>query len=137
MVEGARLESVYTGNRIAGSNPALSATFKDVLRRIAMSRPLLFAAALGAAVFSTAPASAFYCYVPEKPGGPIPLRERPNDKAKVVVMMPPGGMVRLVPSRRSPEDWVQVRWEREAQSGKYNARGWTRRLDIHGGECED
>ena len=25
MVEGARLESVYTGNRIAGSNPALSA----------------------------------------------------------------------------------------------------------------
>lgn len=24
-VEGARLESVYTGNRIAGSNPALSA----------------------------------------------------------------------------------------------------------------
>ena len=27
MVEGARLESVYTGNRIAGSNPALSASF--------------------------------------------------------------------------------------------------------------
>ena len=26
MVEGARLESVYTGNRIAGSNPAPSAT---------------------------------------------------------------------------------------------------------------
>ena len=25
MVEGARLESVYTGNRIAGSNPASSA----------------------------------------------------------------------------------------------------------------
>ena len=25
MVEGARLESVYTGNRIAGSNPVLSA----------------------------------------------------------------------------------------------------------------
>jgi hypothetical protein len=25
VVEGARLESVYTGNRIAGSNPALSA----------------------------------------------------------------------------------------------------------------
>ena len=25
MVEGARLESVYTGNGIAGSNPALSA----------------------------------------------------------------------------------------------------------------
>ncbi len=27
MVEGARLESVYTGDRIAGSNPALSASF--------------------------------------------------------------------------------------------------------------
>ena len=27
MVEGARLESVYTWKRIAGSNPALSATF--------------------------------------------------------------------------------------------------------------
>ncbi len=26
MVEGARLESVYAGNRIAGSNPAPSAT---------------------------------------------------------------------------------------------------------------
>ena len=26
MVEGARLESVYSGNAIAGSNPALSAT---------------------------------------------------------------------------------------------------------------
>ena len=27
VVEGARLESVYAGNRIAGSNPAPSATF--------------------------------------------------------------------------------------------------------------
>ena len=27
VVEGARLESVYTGNRIAGSNPAPSANF--------------------------------------------------------------------------------------------------------------
>ena len=26
MVEGARLESVYTGNRIEGSNPSLSAS---------------------------------------------------------------------------------------------------------------
>jgi hypothetical protein len=30
VVEGARLESVYAGNRIAGSNPALSA--KAILR---------------------------------------------------------------------------------------------------------
>ena len=31
MVEGARLESVYTGNRIAGSNPVLSARFASKL----------------------------------------------------------------------------------------------------------
>lgn len=31
MVEGARLESVYTGNRIAGSNPALSASIIDLI----------------------------------------------------------------------------------------------------------
>jgi hypothetical protein len=29
VVEGARLESVYRGNSIAGSNPALSAIFVD------------------------------------------------------------------------------------------------------------
>ena len=29
MDEGARLESVYTGNRIAGSNPAPSASIKS------------------------------------------------------------------------------------------------------------
>ena len=29
VAEGARLESVYAGNRIAGSNPALSAILKD------------------------------------------------------------------------------------------------------------
>ena len=28
MVEGARLESVYAGNRIAGSNPVLSTKFR-------------------------------------------------------------------------------------------------------------
>ena len=32
MVEGARLESVYTGNRIAGSNPALSASLKNTIQ---------------------------------------------------------------------------------------------------------
>ena len=34
MVEGARLESVYTGNGIAGSNPALSA-FARRIRQLA------------------------------------------------------------------------------------------------------
>src|SRR5690242_8699723 len=44
VVEGARLESVYTGNRIAGSNPALSASPSKqfVLRRsqTANNRPV-------------------------------------------------------------------------------------------------
>jgi hypothetical protein len=31
VVEGARLESVYTGNRIKGSNPFLSAILNPVL----------------------------------------------------------------------------------------------------------
>ena len=31
VVEGARLESVYTGNRIEGSNPSVSAEFFMVL----------------------------------------------------------------------------------------------------------
>ncbi len=34
VVEGARLESVYTGNRIAGSNPALSAISSKSLEYI-------------------------------------------------------------------------------------------------------
>lgn len=32
VVEGARLESVFTGDRNAGSNPALSASFQRTLR---------------------------------------------------------------------------------------------------------
>ena len=33
LVEGARLEIVYTGNRIKGSNPFLSATKKTIFVR--------------------------------------------------------------------------------------------------------
>ena len=51
MVEGARLESVYTGNGIAGSNPALSACGRRprALKLIAVaqdlrSRPLIYRA---------------------------------------------------------------------------------------------
>ena len=32
MAEGARLESVYTGNRIQGSNPCLSARFSTIYK---------------------------------------------------------------------------------------------------------
>ena len=39
VVEGARLESVYTGNRIAGSNPALSASLR-IARYSARQRPI-------------------------------------------------------------------------------------------------
>ena len=43
MVEGARLESVYTGNRIKGSNPFLSAitTFKFSNHRIIIHTQLI------------------------------------------------------------------------------------------------
>jgi hypothetical protein len=41
VVEGARLESVYSGNAIAGSNPALSANKKNCPRK----RALLFSRA--------------------------------------------------------------------------------------------
>ena len=41
MVEGARLESVYTGNRIAGSNPAPSATYQSASIRIPRENPNL------------------------------------------------------------------------------------------------
>ena len=34
MVEGARLESVYTGNRIKGSNPLVSAKIKKAFKSL-------------------------------------------------------------------------------------------------------
>lgn len=102
-----------------------------------MQPAFVLALAIGAVVLFAAPAFAFYCYVPEKPGGLIPLREQPRDGAKVVVLMPPGGMVRLVPSPRQPDGWVQVRWQRQAQSNRFDARGWARHDQIHGGECAD
>ena len=39
MVEGARLERVYTGNRIEGSNPSLSATIKLQTPNSSISAP--------------------------------------------------------------------------------------------------
>ncbi len=48
MAEGARLESVYTGNRIEGSNPSLSASFLEnaspgaqLKRKLARIKPFL------------------------------------------------------------------------------------------------
>ncbi len=40
MAEGARLESVYTGNRIEGSNPSPSATLRLRLRVAGHLRPV-------------------------------------------------------------------------------------------------
>jgi SH3-like domain-containing protein len=94
-------------------------------------------AAMALATISAAPASAFYCYVPEKPDGPIALRERPDDASRIVARMEPGGMVRMVVNRREPEGWVQVRWQREALSRRFDATGWARRDQIRGGECAD
>ncbi len=43
MAEGARLERVYTGNRIEGSNPSLSAIFfLECLSKTTFLRPAIF-----------------------------------------------------------------------------------------------
>ena len=44
MVEGARLESVYRGNSIEGSNPSLSAIYQNRLYGSTGSTPLMGAA---------------------------------------------------------------------------------------------
>ena len=54
MVEGARLESVYRGNSIEGSNPSLSATCKWTHRRQRPSK-------IGIAGSLAAVANAVYC----------------------------------------------------------------------------
>ena len=41
MAEGARLESVYTGNRIVGSNPTLSASFPQFFKNLPERRGAL------------------------------------------------------------------------------------------------
>ena len=42
MAEGARLESVYTGNRIGGSNPSLSASLAFLVLTLALLLPSCF-----------------------------------------------------------------------------------------------
>ncbi|MCZ8181887.1 MAG: hypothetical protein O9322_02870 [Beijerinckiaceae bacterium] len=92
----------------------------------------------GGTLLAISTASAFFCYVPEKPEGPVALRERPDPQAKIVAMMPPGGMVREVKGNSRHKEWVQVLWiADQAQQKKVTGRGWVVHSQIHGGECED
>ena len=57
MVEGARLESVYRGNSIEGSNPSLSATVKQkafaiFIRGLGNSRPAAIVHAIASLIVS-------------------------------------------------------------------------------------
>jgi hypothetical protein len=91
-------------------------------------------------VFSLLPvsgASAFYCYVPEKPESPVALREKPDDGAKLVLRMPPGSMVRSTKGVRERNGWVHVLWYQSQASKKEAGKGWVRHDLIYGGECED
>jgi len=98
---------------------------------------VLRSAALAAIVLFAAPAQAFYCYIPEEAGGPVPLRERPDDGARIVAMMEPGGMVRAVANVERRGEWVRVRWQRVGPAARFDAVGWVRHRLIHGGECAD
>lgn len=91
--------------------------------------------AIGLAMAS--PAWAFYCYVPEKPEGFVPLRDRPSVNAKIIQRMENGSMVRSVPSVKERDGWVYVNWYKSQLSKRPDGRGWTMRREIHGGECED
>lgn len=94
-----------------------------------------------AAVLATAgPALAFNCSVPEKPGGPIPLRAAPDHNAKVVAMMRPGGHIRWIRDGKPAgerDNWALVRWTSGEDEKHRVVRGWALRSQTHGGECED
>lgn len=88
-------------------------------------------------LLTTSGASAFYCYVPEKPESPVALREKPDDGARLVLRMPPGSMVRSVKGARERGGWVHVLWFPAQASRKEGGKGWVRHDLIYGGECED
>jgi hypothetical protein len=103
-------------------------------------RATLAALTFSAALAGAAPAHAFNCSVPEKPGGPIPLRAAPDLRAKVVVLMRPGGNIRLIRhGKRVGDDdyWALVRWTPGPDENAKAARGWALGSQTHGGECED
>lgn len=93
--------------------------------------------ALLVTLLSAAPGAAFYCYVPEKPGSPFALRERPSAQARIVGLMEPGHMMRSVARTRERNGWALVDWFKDQSSKKPLGRGWVYIEEIHGGECED
>jgi hypothetical protein len=88
------------------------------------------------------PASAFACYVGNAPEGFVPLREQPDDKAKIIMRMASSSMVGDVRGVRERKGWIYVRWSKTQssqaalESGKADAKGWMKRDQISG-ECED
>jgi hypothetical protein len=92
---------------------------------------------VGATLLAVSTASAFFCYVPETPNGPIALREKPDAQAKIVAQMPPGTMVRKMSGKSEHKEWVRVFWIKEQGDKKPSGRGWVVHQQIHGGECED
>lgn len=101
-------------------------------------RPKAFAAsALTLGLVAATEAPAFYCYVPQHPESPVALYEKPNDKSKVVLRMPPGSMIRSTDSIRERNGWVHVRWYKDQSAAKPGGKGWVVHEKVHGGECED
>ncbi len=88
------------------------------------------------------PASAFACYVGESPDGVVLLRERPDDKARIVAQLSEFNMVSDAPAVRERNGWIHVRWSKTQLSqkdfarGKGDGKGWMKREHIRG-ECED
>lgn len=91
----------------------------------------------GATLLAVSTASAFFCYVPETPNSPVPLREKPDARAKIIAQLTPGTMVRETTGKSQHKEWVRVLWYKSQADAKPAARGWVVSTEIHGGECAD
>lgn len=79
----------------------------------------------------------FHCYISETPNTPVPLRDKPNEKAKVIAMMPPLGMLTTVDRVKHRGDWMYVQWSPTPESKDKPRKGWILYPEVHFGECED
>lgn len=95
------------------------------------------ACALALVLLTASEASAFLCYVPEKPESPVALHEKPDVRSKIILRMPPGSMVRQAKGASDRNGWVHVLWYPGQASKKEAGKGWVRHDLIYGGECED
>ena len=89
-------------------------------------------------------AQAFNCSLPEGPKAPFYLYAKPDEKSKVLAVMPAGGHIKLPPGKIREKGgrldgtihWTYVIWTPEDPKAK-SRRGWIDRSKTHGGECED